>query len=311
MNNINNSEICFLIPSYNRFNKLKNLLNQISESEGVGVIIYNDASNEDGYYSLGDTYENYKILHGTSNNGRNKFNETIKLLFREASLSNYNYFILIADDMVLCDNFIENVSPFLNQYDIVNIFSLSSSAWRCSAYIDGAFTISKSGINFMYNLIPKISRDSYGKSTGVWQTVTGIFCGKNTESYRLACLNYSLIQHDGNEDSKLHPKFREKIPIVAQNYYNDFYGNKIEIISKSEYGKIGNNKKKSSDGTSNGNAVEVKKPEPPKTIVINNKKAILPNAEKLHKPNNPISKIGDDALLAKIRRRNTGFGGRR
>ena len=70
-------------------------------------------------------------------------------------------------------------------------------------------------------------------------------------------------------------------------------------------------KKKRPDGTSNGNAVEVKKPEPPKTIVINNKKAILPNAKKLHKPNNPISKIDDDALLAKIRRRNTGFGGRR
>jgi hypothetical protein len=158
-------------------------------------------------------------------------------------------------------------------------------------------------------------KDVENKSTGVWSSVTKKFSTTHDKlgGIKLCCLNYTLCQHYGNDDSKLHPKHRLKTPIVAHNFYDDFYGEEIKIISTSGTVSEPNNfiKKKRPDGTSNGNAIEVKKPEPPKAIVINNKKAILPNSEKLHKPNNPISKIGDDALLAKIRRRNTGFGGRR
>jgi hypothetical protein len=113
--------------------------------------------------------------------------------------------------------------------------------------------------------------------------------------------NYMFM---GNNLNKLFFSYDTVVNDSKLNIINNNYKLKKEP-------NLNNIKKKSSDGTSNGNAVEVKKTEPPKTIVINNKKAILPNAEKLHKPNNPISKIGDDALLAKIRRRNTGFGGRR
>jgi hypothetical protein len=136
-------------------------------------------------------------------------------------------------------------------------------------------------------------------------------------------LNNLVIDKDGPiNDISLPYKSNILIDLMPKTSY-DKYTDKVNLNYSEIYKNLNNKiitnqvklsdsiKKKRPDGTSNGNAIEVKKTEPPKTIVINNKKVILPNAEKLHKPNNPISKIGDDALLAKIRRRNTGFGGRR
>ena len=97
MNNIKNNDICFLIPSYNRYDKLINLLNQIFKYEGVNVIVYNDKSDDDRYKKLDYQYTNLKVLHGLENNGKVKFNYTIKSLINEAKLSDFEYFIFIAD----------------------------------------------------------------------------------------------------------------------------------------------------------------------------------------------------------------------
>jgi hypothetical protein len=313
--NINNNEICLLIPSYNRYDKLLETLTNINEYDELNVIVYNDGSNDDRYYNIESNFKNVKVYHNSKNNGKIGYNDTVKFLLNKAIESKFNWFIYYADDMLLCKNFTTHVKRLFNDKQIVNIFSLSSGGWGVSGYIDGFFTTSKNGIKTMYNLIPHKLKDVENKSTGVWSSVTKKFSTTHDKlgGIKLCCLNYTLCQHYGNDDSKLHPKHRLKTPIVAHNFYDDFYGEEIKIISTSGTVSEPNNfiKKKRPDGTSNGNAVEVKKTEPPKTIVINNKKAILPNAEKLHKPNNPISKIGDDALLAKIRRRNTGFGGRR
>jgi hypothetical protein len=237
MNNIKNNDICFLIPSYNRYDKLINLLNQIFKYEGVNVIVYNDKSDDDRYKKLDYQYTNLKVLHGLENNGKVKFNYTIKSLINEAKLSDFEYFIFIADDMVLCKNFLPNTIPLLNRYDIVNLFSLSSGGWGCTSYIDGVFTISKSAIELIYDIIPTKLKNIENKSTGVWETVTRYFCSENTSNYRLTSLNYALVQHDGNFDSKLHPKFRLKIPIIASNFYDNYYGNEITLISYSKKNK--------------------------------------------------------------------------
>jgi hypothetical protein len=330
------TDICFLIPSYNRYEKLSNLLIQINEYTGVGSIIYNDASTIGGYDNIEKIYENTKVIHGDVNNGRANFDKTIKTLFNEAIKSNYEYFIFIADDMILCDNFIEHTKEFFDKNLIVNLFSLSDSGWNCSSYIDGVFTISKSGLEFMYNFLPKKSRNVNAKSTGVWQTVTTLFCARDTKDYRLACLNYSLVQHDGNEDSKLHLEFRKLRPIIAYNFYNDFYGDTIKIIS---YSKSATNKKKSSDVISNGDVynktpnteiepsnteiepsnteiepsnteIEPSKRQPESKPVNNSQ--ITSRPVKLHKPEkqNTISRIPNDIALGKLRKSNLRFGKR-
>ena len=215
--------------------------------------------------------------------------------------------------MVLCDNFIDHVKKLLDEYTIVNLFSLSDSGWTCSSYIDGVFSISKSGLEYMYNFLPNFSRNVDKKSTGVWQAVTIAFCGQNVINYRLACLNYSLVQHDGNEDSKLHYNFRKLVPITAKNFYNDFYGNEISIISYSTPGNKMGHKKKNLGGIQNGNQIENANEKIPTKIndrpIIN--KPITSKTKKLHKPNNnTISRIQDDIFVGKIRKKNLKFGRR-
>jgi len=313
MNNIKNNDICFLIPSYNRYDKLINLLNQIFKYEGVNVIVYNDKSDDDRYKKLDYQYTNLKVLHGLENNGKVKFNYTIKSLINEAKLSDFEYFIFIADDMVLCKNFLPNTIPLLNRYDIVNLFSLSSGGWGCTSYIDGVFTISKSAIELIYDIIPTKLKNIENKSTGVWETVTRYFCSENTSNYRLTSLNYALVQHDGNFDSKLHPKFRLKIPIIALNFYDDFYGEEIKIISTS--GAVNQNnkvvKKKSSEGTSGGNTKQT--PKPTQAIITS---PIVTEKPKIQKEDNPtpnekpkgIHKVNSDIFMGKAYKKKLRFG---
>lgn len=313
MNNINTSDICFLIPSYNRYEKLCNLLSQIKDYDGANAIIYNDASTIGDYNNIVNLYPNTKVIHGHKNNGRANFNLTIKSLFEEGINSDFKYFIVIADDMILCHDFINHVKKLLDDETIVNLFSISDSGWKCSAYIDGVFSISKSALKHVYDLLPNYSRDVEKQSTGVWQSVTVSFCGQNSSKYRLACLNYSLVQHNGNEDSKLHFKFRKQVPITAKNYYNNFNNPEIKIISYSKHNNKMGHKKKNLGGIQNGNQIENANEKIPTKIndrpIIN--KPITSKTKKLHKPNNnTISRIQDDIFVGKIRKKNLNFGRR-
>ena len=207
-----------------------------------------------------------------------------------------------------------------DEFKVVNLFSLSAGAWNCSSYIDGAFLASKSALIQMVNMLPKKSRDMENKSTGVWENVTGYFCRHNTKNYKLISLNYTLMQHDGNDDSKLHPKLRLKIPITALNFYDNFYGNQIIPISQSILGYTQNGiKKKSSGDTLSGNKItndEPKIQETPKPtqIVINTpiatekpnlKKEITP--EKMQKPKT-INKTHSELFMGKAMKKRLRFG---
>ena len=229
----NDIKLCFLIPSFNRYDKLVNLLNQINSYPNANVIIFNDASSDSRYSNLENTFKNTKVIHNQVNNGKDGYNKTIKTLFTEAENNNSDYFVLLADDFILCQSFVKNLSQFLNDTDIVNVFSIRSEGWGRPGWIDGAFATSKGGISLIKSLIPNTIKTFEGKSTGVWKNITQFFGTSNKSKYKLVSLNYSLCQHDGNDDSKLHPRHRLKVPIVANNFYNDFMGKSIEIISES------------------------------------------------------------------------------
>ena len=231
---IKNDDICFLIPSYDRYDKLKIILNDITKYH-LNFIIFNVGSEDKRYYNLENEFKNIKIIHNNKNNGKVGYNNTVKTLLTEALNSNFKWFIYYADDMLLCENFIENVKPFINEFDIVNIFSPHEHSWGCEAYIDGFFIMSKSSIKHILPLIPNQLKDIEGKSTGVWSSVTREFNSNPFKfaNYKLTKLNYSLCQHDGNDDSKLHPKHRLETPIIANNFYDYFYGEEIKITSKS------------------------------------------------------------------------------
>ena len=314
-----NDKIYFLIPSFNRYDKLSNLLRQIKNETNCGVILYDDASTDERYGMFSKQFNNVKYLRGDSNNGKSKYNETIKTLFNEALNSDGDYFVLIADDFILCKSFVEKLSPFLDEFNITNVFSLRPEGWGRLGWIDGAMSLSKGGVKTLLPLIPENLKVVEGKSTGVWRRITDYFSVTNKGRYKLIALNYSLCQHDGNDDSKLHPKHRLKTPIVAHNFYDYFYGVEIKIVGISETKVF---KKKERD-TSNGDEqintnteVETIKPKIEKRPVVNsdikkNKETLFtPEKKDENKPKSTVSKIPHDLLIGKLRKQKLRFGKR-
>ena len=322
-NDNNNSEICLLIPSYNRYDKLVETLTNINEYDELNVIVYNDGSNDDRYYDIESNFKNVKVYHNSKNNGKIGYNNTVKFLLDKAIESKFKWFIYYADDMLLCKNFTTHVKKLFNDKQIVNIFSLSSSGWGASGYIDGFFTISKNDIKTIYNLIPNRLKDIENKSTGVWSSVTKQFRTIHDKlgGVKICCLNYSLCQHYGNDDSKLHPRHRLMQPIIAHNFYDDFYGEEIKIISTSgTIHELNNNiKKKNSGGTSSGDKIINDEPNiqeipKPTEAIINTpiniqkpniKKESTP--EKMQKPKT-INKTHGELFMGKAMKKNLRFG---
>jgi hypothetical protein len=312
---LNNNDFCFLIPSYNRYDKLSNLLDNIKNIEGINVIVFDDASDDERYNNLTELYPEFLFIKNNKNNGKVNFNETIRELFNSALKTQFKYFITTADDMILCQNFMSNIQPLVSEYDICNLFTINggSFGWGCTAYIDGCFISSYNGLKLITNIIPNKLTNTHGKSTGVWSQVTRYFCGRNNTEYKLKCLNYTLFQHDGNYDSKLHPGIRDKKPIIANNFYDYYFGDEIRVVSESETLNLAS-KKKSSDATSNGNVeplpiIPTKKEVQSKPI---SNSQITSKPVKLHKPeqNNSISRTINDIALGKLRKSNLRFGKR-
>jgi UDP-N-acetylglucosamine 2-epimerase (non-hydrolysing) len=328
---INDNEICLLIPSYNRYDKLVETLTNINEYEGLNVIVYNDGSNDERYKTIESQFKNVKVVHNSKNNGKVGYNDTARALLNEGLSTNFKWFIYYADDMLLCKDFTKHIKPLFSEKNIVNIFSLHSHGWGCSAYIDGFFTMSKESVSMIHRLIPGKLKDVENKSTGVWSSVTKEFSLMRTKlsGFKLSCLNYSLCQHYGNDDSKLHPKFRLKTPIIAHNFYDDFYGEEIKIISTSGTVHESNNniiKKKSSEGTLNGdknikkvskdinNEVKIQETPKPTQAIINTpinivktnlKKESVP--EKMQKPKT-INKTHSELFMGKSMKKKLRFG---
>jgi hypothetical protein len=149
------------------------------------------------------------------------------------------------------------------------------------------------------------------------------FWKNTTSNYKLVTLNYSLTQHDGNDDSKLHPIHRLRTPITARNFYNDYYGNEIKIIGEStmkqpvqKKNAIPNGKRKHSTPSNNNNIVEpYVEPKPILPIInspIEHDKSKLDSIkESLNKQKQSrISKINNDVFMAKARKQNLRLGGR-
>ena len=325
-----NPKFTFIIPSYNRFDKLTNLLNQIKGYDNTSVIIFNDASIDKRYETLPSIFNNLTIINNRSNNGKKLYSNTVISLLNSAENTDFDYVVMLADDFILCDNFIELLSGIVNEYDIINIFSIHESNWTYRGWIDGAFACSKNAMSIIKNKIKPTISGNNGMSTGVWKGVTTSFWKDNGSKYKLVTLNYSLTQHDGNDDSKLHPVHRLKTPIVARNFYNNFYGNEIKIIGDSTIKQTVQKKKDTSSGNSIATPNISKTPNVSKTTEI--EKTPVESKPKQSVVNSPIefdktrlnsikkslnqqnqsriNKITDDVFLAKTRKRNLRLGGR-
>lgn len=210
----------YIIPSYDRFEKVSSLINEILNThKNTLVILLNDGCNDERYEYF-KTLNNVVYLTNKTNNGKSKYWMTVNTLLSEMSKYTFKYGVMLADDFSLVNNYLIKLESYINQEHIVRLFtqeSIGKTNWGFSNWVDGAFCAPYSffkKINF--ELFP-IVRKSNLSSSGVGQQMS-----ERITKLGLKVKNYgSLINHLGNDDSKMHPKLRTIEPLVASYLSND------------------------------------------------------------------------------------------
>lgn len=219
-------EFIYIIPSFERYDKLKSLVDSILDvSHNTLIIVLNDGSTDERYSNL-ISYDNRVVyLKNTVNNGKERYWMTVNGLMDEMSKYNFKYGVMLGDDFQLVEEYYQKLKSYINESDIIRLFtqiSIGETNWGYKNWIDGAFCAPYSffkKINF--ELFP-IQRRGRMESSGV-----GIQMSKRLNNLRYTVKNYgSLIHHIGNDDSKMHPSLRKSQPLITN--FGD--GNKILSI---------------------------------------------------------------------------------
>jgi glycosyltransferase involved in cell wall biosynthesis len=242
-------DIIIIISSYNRFEKLDGLLCQLYTQETnfkIKIIVYNDGSTDNNYNQLMKKYNNINYIYSKINNGKFYYWKSINKLFNECSKYICHAVIQIDDDFILCDNFIDKLmGEFFKSKEIDNRYvaihyhnntpykDSKKTWWGFDNGIDGGAIFDIDFLKIINFKIDPIYKSRWDKkpmlSSGVWHQITIKINKFNLLTYKL---NYSLVYHNGNGDSKMNQLVRNKCPLKTPNFkQNDsLLKNEVSII---------------------------------------------------------------------------------
>jgi len=135
---------------------------------------------------------------------------------------------MLNDDFVLVDNYQTKLLSYINDTDIIRIFTqlnMPLSNWGYTNWIDGAFCAPYDFFKQLNFILTPITKRRSTMSSGVGQQM----------SQRLSKLNFtvknygSLVLHNGNDDSKMHPGLRKRQPLESDLTNIDFEIQKLMI----------------------------------------------------------------------------------
>ena|ERR1035437_622018 len=223
-----------IIASYNRYNKLIRILNQLHKQETkykIKIIIYDDGSTDINYDNLQKNFPEIDYIYNEINNGKYKYWETITTLFKKTSEYISHVVIQIDDDFILCNNFIDKLidkffeAKVINNKNVAIHYHISINDkrnWEMRNGIDGGTLFDTSFLKEIKYLIDPISLNRWKLnselSSGVWTQISEKIHKNELLTYKL---EHSLVEHDGNEDSKMHPKLRITDKIFSKIFRND------------------------------------------------------------------------------------------
>lgn len=232
--NVVDFDAVIIISSYNRYEKVNRLLNQLFTQETsfkIKIIVLNDGSTNDNYNKLVDIYPEIDYIYNEVNNGKEKYWKTITKLFTEASKYMTHVVIQIDDDFILCDKFIDILlKEFFKNKKINNRYvsfyyhspNIKDYRWGIRNWFDGGVAFDSQFLNLIGNKVNSISNNRWNLnknlSSGVWRQLSSIVDSNGLLTYRF---NKSLVKHDGNFDSKMNTEQRKNKPIFTKNYIND------------------------------------------------------------------------------------------
>ena len=237
-------DVVFCVSSYNRFDKLTRLLEQVYDQESkykFKFILLNDGSTDIRYNDLKYMYPDIIYLKNEVNGGKLYYWKTINKLWGEVSKLKTNAVIQLDDDFVLCNTFLDrlldvyyNKKSENNHYMIINfhLYNFSrkkpiESWWfdENEVFVDGGMIIDTQFLE-LNNYALEMSKYTITLKTSsfVWVWVKDKLIELGLKVYRT---RKSLVWHDGNDDSKLHPNVRAEKRVYTKNFIdNDLIYNK-------------------------------------------------------------------------------------
>jgi hypothetical protein len=225
-----------IISSYERYNKLYSILNQLYTQKTDYIfktIIINDGSNDKRYKSLVNLFNNIDYLENDINNGKRMYWKTINKLFKKASEYKSHAVIQIDDDFILCDNFINKLMDLFfkvkeenNKYVAIyyhNVgIKLEAKRWGLSQWLDGGSLFDTYFLEKIKYKIDNISNRrwirSFNASSGVWMQVSSKI-NKNECLVYQPELSYAL--HNGNDKSMMNSELRKIKPIETKYFISN------------------------------------------------------------------------------------------
>jgi len=223
-------DVLIYISSYNRYEKLRNILNQLYTQEtkySFKIIVMNDGSTDENYYNLNKEFPEIIYLQNEVNGGRALYWQTINTIFEE--LKNYSSYtvIQIDDDFILCNDFInilidkffelkaENnsymgIKYHLASFNEVGDISKNVFDWKKTLQtLDGGSLFDPEFLKLFDYKLPNYH---------VWGQLY-----KYIREFGVMVYTFreSLAYHDGNFDSKMYPVGRINRKIYTKRFKND------------------------------------------------------------------------------------------
>lgn len=239
-------DVVICISSFNRYDKVNKLLSMFYDQESKyshKIILLDDNSNDDRYLELKKIYPTIEYHRNKKNNGRNLYWYTVTQLWQYTKEHKSNTILMIDDDFLLCDNFLNTVcdlfyhiknennnvigiAPHLHSY----MEHASQMDWWYNTYsVDGVCLFDRNFIeSFDYQL--EIVSDAELKAEAHahgWSQIQKRIKAENKMVYKT---KYSLTFHDGNDESRLNCENLKKSKAYTY-YFNKEGYNYIDLIA--------------------------------------------------------------------------------
>lgn len=214
----------FLLPTYNRFDHLIQVLDRIVDQVGslsVKIGIVNDFSNDKRYDELTKIYGDILIYKVNEENyGKNNYYLTVNKLLEIANNNKADKYIFLADDSLPSKNLLKYVNMYTqNGAKVVNIAIHQKELltnWGLNNWVDGGFVITHDTYIKVNQKLENVVRVGYG--TGVFREIT---LRLNKLNIKVHFPKYSLLYHMGHTTSVMHTDIRKNEQIHSYSFIDD------------------------------------------------------------------------------------------
>jgi hypothetical protein len=228
-------DFIFCVSSFERYEKIYRILKQLFSQKtkySFKFILVNDGSKDIRYDDLEYLFPDIFYIKNKVGGGKVNYWKTVNLMWKKASEFKSYGIIQLDDDFILCDEFLNKllnkffeIKESSNNYMVFGFHlynfgkeSLIESFWfnENKMVIDGGMLIDTQFLKLINYKLDKIEKRVTPKTSSyVWVRLRERMIEFGVKIYRF---ENSLVWHDGNDDSKLHPNVRKIKRVYTKNF---------------------------------------------------------------------------------------------